>query len=64
MVFRYLKMKLQILDIDERSIWDDEVVGHWKKTSDGLKNYKDVESQTSTDFGQRQPDQRKICGEK
>ena len=31
MFFRYLKMKLQILDIAERSKWDGEVVGHWKK---------------------------------
>ncbi len=57
-------MKLHILDIVERSKWDDEVWVIGKKTSDGLKNYKDVESQPSTNFDQRQPDQRKNCGEK
>jgi hypothetical protein len=40
----YLKMKIQILDIVERSKWDDEVVGHWEKTSECLKNYKDIVS--------------------
>ncbi len=27
----YLEMKLQILDIAERSKWDDEVLGHWEE---------------------------------
>ena len=54
---------MQIFDIDERSKWDDEVVGHWEKDYRMLEELQGRDVTNFDGFGQRQPDQRKICGE-
>jgi len=56
-------MKMQILDIDERSKWDDEVVGHWEKDFRMLGELQGRGVTIFNGFGHRELDQKKICGE-